>query len=379
MNAAAAVLRYLARELATRWRAQPISPLARWLLTLALTAAAGVFLAGFAAAEAARRDQLQRLGLDTLVVRAPARAALPETAALPPDGWAAPLASGGRLTWLQQLPMPAATPWAQPLPVFAAPLSELAALLPPPAPSSSAASAPAAVWFTRTLPADRVVSLTLDETPLVACTVTPAGRWQALGLDEFVLVPPSPSDAAVNGRLDVLLFTPRSSATLARTAAAATALFAAENEPPPAIQDPSPYRRALDELVGQQRRWRTGMLAALAGCVAAMFGSIGLLEQRQTRYTQALLRSLGVSRALLGGSAVVENLILANTALWAGATASGWLASRLLAGAGFMSHSLMPLAASDWLWLAIGVNTGVLASIFPLGRALFRPVGDLLP
>ncbi|QYM78930.1 hypothetical protein K0B96_16745 [Horticoccus luteus] len=371
MNATPAVLRYLAHELTTRWRAQPISPFARWLLTLVLTAAAGVFLAGFAAAEMARRAQLQHLGLDTLVVRVPARSALGEAAPWPADSWAAPLSHEGELTWLQQLPQPAFNPWDRPLPAFAAALPTLAALLPAEAPAGRA------VWFTRSLPAGRDVRLTFHNVPLVARTVQPAARWQALGLDEFVLLPPPAGD--VTGRLDVMLFTPDAGHSLADTAALVAGFFTAENEPPPAVQDPSPYRRALDELVARQVQWRRGMLVALAGCIAAMFGCIGLLEERQTRYAQALLRSLGVGRGLLWASAWVENLLLANTALLCGIWLSGTLAARLLAGVNVISPDVMPLAPAQWLWLAIGVNTGVLASIFPLGRALRRPVGQVLP
>lgn len=373
MNATPAVLRYLAHELTNRWRAQPISPFARWLLTLALTVVAGVFLAGFAAAEAARREQLQRLGLDTLVVRAPARSALGEPGDQPADSWATPLARDGPVTWLQQLPQPAFTPWDRPLPVLLAPLNVLAGLLPPEAPAT------AAVWFTHTLPAGRAVRLIFDRGPVLARTARPAGRWQALGLDEFVLLPPGATGRDVAGRLDVVLFAPAAGAALERAAARVTAFFAAENEPPPSVQDPSPYRHALDELVARQRQWRRGMLVALAGCVAAMFGCIGLLEERQTRYTQALLRSLGVSRPLLWAAAWTENLLLANSALFAGIWLSGTLATRLLAGVDVISQSGMALAPAEWLWLAIGINTGVLASIFPLGRALRRPVGQVLP
>jgi hypothetical protein len=118
MNSATAIARYQASELAIRWRSQPASPMARWFLTFALSAAAGVLLLGFAAAESARRAELRRLGLDTIVIQAPAQSLLSEGASLPPDHWASPLATQGDLLLLQQLAEPAYTPWADPMPVF---------------------------------------------------------------------------------------------------------------------------------------------------------------------------------------------------------------------------------------------------------------------
>ena len=389
MSAVASITRYQARELAIRWRAQPASPLARWFLTFALAAAAGVLLLGFAAAETSRRVELRRLGLDTIVVQAPATSLLPENAVLPPDHWAAPLETQGDLLLLQQLPEPAYTPWSDPMPVFVAPLrgqhAEIDVGL---ADINFRVLTPSATWVTRTLPPGRRVRLTRRNLPFTAVTATPTENFSALGLDDFVLVaPPAADEADAKGRLDVILFRPwghgLTPAPAVRsqdmTPSAVRRLFAAEGQPPPAIRDPAPYRAALDLFTRSQSRWRTGMALLLCLCVLLAFASIGMLEERQTRYTQALLRSFGVPGGALWAVSLVENLLLANTALLAALLASR-LAARIVLELAGASPGL-PVAFGDHalLWLACAVNFGVVLSLMPLARALRRPVGVVLP
>lgn len=372
MNAASALARYLWAELRLRWRAQPASPLARLLLTFALTAAAGVFIAGFAAAEAARRAELGRLGLDTMVLRAPASGELTADAALPADHWANALRARGSLLLIQQLPAAGLAPWGQAVPVFAAPRAEIARHLP-----AEAARTAEAVWFSRTLPPGRCIKLMVSGTAFTAVTVSPLGRWQALGLNECVLVPADGSDGV--GRLDVVLFTPVSEAASADAAREVQALFQAEHLEPPSIQDPGPVRRALAAFSRGQAQWRTLMVVALGACVLLMFMSLGMLEERQTRFTQALLRSLGVSSGILWSASLVENLVLANLALALAFAATDAGAGILLTLAGSGPIAASPLTLNSFLGLACAVNGGVLLSLLPLWRSLRLPVGAVLP
>jgi hypothetical protein len=375
MNASLALGRYLWTELRLRWRAQPASPLARLILTFALAGAAGVFLAGFAAAEAARRGELHRLGLDTMVLRAPATGALPANAAWPADHWAAPLRAQGNLLLLQQLPVPGTTPWGQAVPVLAAPLAEVGRLL-----SAEEARFAEAVWFSRTLSAGRRVAVTHRGARFTAVTAVPQGRWRALGLEEFVLVPAGATEGQGGaGRLDVVLFSPAGESAGEGLGRQLQALFMAERLEPPAIQDPGPVRRALAAFSRGQAQWRSVMVVSLGACVLLMFASLGMLEERQTRFTQALLRSFGVSTGTLWTAALVENLLLANLALALAVAAGNAGAGALLALAGTGGGLAAPLSPNAILGLACAVNAGVLLSLLPLWRALRLPVGAVLP
>jgi len=382
MKAATALVRYQSRELAIRWRSQPASPLARWFLTFSLSAAAGVLLLGFAAAESARRAELRRLGLDTIVMQAPANSPLPDTGSLPPDHWAAPLAAHGDLLLMQQLPDPAFTPWGEPMPVFVAPFSKRGHASYSAVDSTLRSMTPSAeaVWLTRTLPEGRTVRLTRGGLPLTAVTAAPTGDVEALGLDDLVVLPAASTGSAdATGRLDVVLFDPASAANAGDTVRAVRRLFATEGVAAPALRDPSPYRAALDAFTRTQNRWRTGMALILCLCVVLAFGSIGMLEEKQTRYTQALLRSLGVSGGSLWSFALVENLILANTALLGALFASRFAARIILELAGAAQTGGLPGGGQPLLWLACAINTGVLLSLTPLAHSLRRQVGVVLP
>lgn len=373
MNASFALTRYLWAELRLRWRAQPASPLARLLLTFALTAAAGIFVAGFAAAEAARRAELGRLGLDTMVFRAPAAGELTAEAALPADHWAKALRAEGSLLLLQQLPAAAQAPWGEAVPAMVAPRSEIARQLP-----VDRIGLADAVWLSRTLTPGRRITVTLGGTPFTAVTARPLGRWQALGLNECVLVPAGEGQGGA-GRLDVILFTPASEAAAVEVVRQVQALFQAEHLEPPSIQDPAPVRRALAAFSRGQALWRTLMVIALGTCVLLMFASLGMLEERQTRFTQALLRSLGVSSGVLWLAALLENLLLANLALILAFVASRAGAGVLLTLAGVEGGAASALSLNSFLGLACAVNAGVLLSLLPLWRALRLPVGAVLP
>jgi hypothetical protein len=373
MNALAAIGLYAWRELVLRWRANPASPLARWVLTFALSAAAGILLLGFAAAEGARRAELRRLGLDTIVIQAQAGSPLQERSALPADTWAAPLEGSGELLFLQQLPEPAFTPWGEPMPVFVAPLPLVGRL------RAGAAGVGDAVWMTRSLPPGRPARLTEHNLPLSAITAASSGSLEALGLDDFAVMPAAAADERDGqGRLDIVLFRPGPGLAAGDAVGAVRRLFAAEGETAPVIRDPTPYRAALDAFTRSQDRWRTGMALLLCLCIVLAFGSIGMLEEKQTRFTQALLRSFGVSGAALWSMSLVENLVLANTALLA-ALEAGWMAARILlplAGSPLAAPSAQDGAAL--LWLACAVNAGVVLSLAPLASALRRPVGVVL-
>lgn len=375
MNGRMALWHYLWTELWTRWRAQPASPLARLLLTFALAATATVFLAGFAAAEEARTRELERLGVDTIVWRMPSTSVLEESATLPPDHWAASLEDQGQLLLLQQLPVPASNPWMQSLPAMVAPLPLLRSLV-----AEDDYDEVAAVWFTRAVPSGRRTAVQLDGVSVAAITQQPEGRWRAVGLDDFVLISPSQVEAGTaRGRLDVVMFTPAHEATGATVVQGVRDLFLADGADEGAVQDPSGLREALAAFSRGQMQWRLGMMMALGGCVLLMYASLGILEERHTRFVQALLRSLGVSAGVLWSAALIENALVANAALALAVLAGEASAGALLSLAGLSGNYTGFLPGGAVISLACAVNAGVLLSLFPLARALRRPVGAVLP
>lgn len=374
-------LRYLFRETALRWRTRPSSPLARGILTFTLAATAGGFLAGFSASAGALRAQLTRFGFDTLVVRTVgAHPSAPSPARFPSEHWALPLAAKGRLAILQQMPQLATTAWGQPVTVFTAPWPVLAELLP--GDSVRPGAVPEAVWLTRDWPAGRSAPFQMGETGTLSAVARPAeGPWHALLEGDMLLVPAEALPAADGrGGMEVVLFTPTTPETLAGWVQAVRALFSAETGPAPALQDPGPLRAALAALEHGQALWRTVVLGLLGTGVVLVFAAIGILEHREVRFSQALLRSLGIRARLLWSASLGENLVLANTALAAALIvvhfAAGALLAHLPSFEGSTNDTHLSLQAG--LFLAGVVNAGVLASLIPLARSLRRPIGTML-
>jgi len=374
-------LRYLVKETALRWRTRPSSPLARGVLTFTLAATAGGFLAGFSASAGALRAQLARFGFDTLVVRTVGAAPAPlSSAGLAPDHWAAPLAGDGQLVVLQQSAQLATTAWGQPVSVFTAPWPVLAGLAPA---GASTQDPPSAVWLTRDWPAGRTSSFHLGESAgiLTAVARPPEGPWHALLEGDALLVPAEVLPASEGrGQIEVVLFTPKTVSTLSSWVAAVRTLFSAEAGPAPVVQDPGPLRAALAALEHGQALWRAVVLGLLGTGVVLVFAAIGILEHREVRFSQALLRSLGIRARLLWSASLGENLLLANTALLAALAtvhfAAGAILSQLPSFDGAADGARLSLPAC--LFLAGVVNAGVLASLAPLARSLRRPIGTML-
>ena len=374
-------LRYLCKETVLRWRTRPSSPLARCVLTYTLAATAGGFLAGFAASAEVLRAQLARFGFDTIVVRSLQPAApAPSAGRLPAGHWAEPLATEGRLAVFQQPPMVATSVSGQAVPLFTAPWSVLAELQ---LPGKNATQPATAIWLTRDWPAGRVARFRFDRAGgTIDAVARPAeGPWRALVDGDALLIPREslpPTEA--RGTVEVVLFTPHRPNSLAGWVRAIRGLFSAETGRAPDLQDPGPLRAALADLERGQALWRTVILTLLGLGVILVFAAIGVLEYREVRFAQALLRSLGVRARLLWTASLGENLLLANTALAAALVtvhfAAAALLARLPAFDGTSAGTRLTLAAG--LFLAAVVNAGVLASLVPLGLSLRRPIGTML-
>jgi hypothetical protein len=369
-------VRYLLKEMLLRWKTRVSSPLARTVLTFTLSLTAAAFQAGLSASTTALRAQLERFGLDTLTIRSVQ--ASDSGVPLPPAAahWSHPLAAHGDWHALVQIPGLLENDWGGWTPVYAARWTDLNLLHEPAAPAPAAAEA---VWLTRDWPAGRTGRFAFpDGTPLTATSRAPLGPWRLLSDSDVVLVPPElvPPEKW-RGTLDVVLFKPENAGSISAWAGAVRRFFQNENAPPPAIQNPGPLREALERLEQGQNLWRGAILCLLGGGVLLVFGAIGVLEQREMRFSQALLRSMGVRPGLLWAAAFCENMLLANGAFLLAVTGMHSFGTRLLRHVPAFEQTPALPAGGDF-FLHVSVNIGVLLSLVPLAKALKTPVGTTL-
>lgn len=140
-------------------------------------------------------------------------------------------------------------------------------------------------------------------------------------------------------------------------------------------------KKRLEKLESQQKIMRFSLAAILGAAIALIYGTLSVLEFRQSMYIAALLRSFGTSRFLLGVRTVLENLLIANL------TAYGvvYLVSRYH-NTVFKTLRLQTeqtdLQSLYWntetLWLFAFINLGVIISSLPVFLAMRKPVGKIL-
>ena len=140
-------------------------------------------------------------------------------------------------------------------------------------------------------------------------------------------------------------------------------------------------RQKLKKLQNQQSTLRLSMAAILGAALALIYGTLSVLEFRQSMYVSALLRSFGAPRSLLILRTLGENLLIVNSV----ALGVIYLLSQkhLLI---FRSLRLGTLEDNieelywgpETFWILIFANAGVILSSIPVLLAMRKPVGKVL-
>jgi len=148
------------------------------------------------------------------------------------------------------------------------------------------------------------------------------------------------------------------------------------------VRSASAIKAKLNKLEEQQAAMRIGMAFALGGAVALIYGTLSVLEFRQSMYVSALMRSFGVSRMFLGIRTLLENVLIVNVvaiALVYGLSQSyealfKVLRIKLSDGTDAASY----FWSQETLWVMMAANAGVLISAIPVFWAMRKEVGDVL-
>lgn len=148
------------------------------------------------------------------------------------------------------------------------------------------------------------------------------------------------------------------------------------------IRSASALKAKLSKMEEQQGAMRLGMAFALGGAVALIYGTLSVLEFRQSMYVSALLRSFGVSRMFLGVRTLIENVIIVNAVAFGLVYALSAFHEPLFKLLRLKISTDVDASAYFWshetLWVFMAANVGVLMSCLPVFWAMRKEVGDVL-
>ena len=148
------------------------------------------------------------------------------------------------------------------------------------------------------------------------------------------------------------------------------------------IRSAAAIKEKLTQLESQQGAMRIGMAFALGGAVALIYGTLSVLEFRQSMYVSALLRSFGVSSIFLGLRTLFENLLIVNV------VSVGLIYLLSIGYEALFDILRINLSANDnissyfysneTLWVLMAANLGVVMACLPVFWAMRKEVGDVL-
>jgi len=147
------------------------------------------------------------------------------------------------------------------------------------------------------------------------------------------------------------------------------------------IESALKFKAKLENLESQQEVMRFTMAGLLGGSIALIYGTLSVLEFRQSMYIAALLRSFGTSRLLLGIRTVLENLLIANFSAIAVIYTVSLQHEHIFKALKLQTGDIDKTALywnEEVLWIFIFINIGVVMSSLPVFLAMKKPVGKIL-
>jgi hypothetical protein len=381
MKSSTLIVSYLWKDTWKRWCEQPGSPLARWFVTLLLMLVASVILVAFQLMERSVRNQMERFGLDTLLVR---ETVVPDSPDFfrhgeGPDHLAI-LKSNGQKLRLRQLFVRGRTEWQQNnLLVFSYSPDAIPTL------ASMLSAENPVICLSETLPTKAQMRVRIGRHSVFADVARPQGWLKALSSDDMLLVPQGwLADAEQIGWLDTTIFQRSPTAPpMEKIISAVNILSSLDQRTPPQIQSALPLVKELDELTTRQVQWRNWLAGILGVAVSLVYGAIAVLEFRQNLFVCALLRSFGAPSQLLYFRQWLENVLLANLAALTAVFLVALLHQTIFITLGFSRDILdfsggNPYVGASIKSIFIWINVGALLSSLPVAFGLRRPVGEIL-
>ncbi len=382
MRAWILIASYQLKDISRRWLETPGGVCARLAVAILLVTLMFLVTATFQLAAKSIESRILRLGVNTLVVRVPVSPDDIANGRPPPDRLLAPLATRGDLLALKSLYATALDEYGHSL----APLSYADTALPALAPLlAGPGTSDGRYLLTSVLPEGLPVHVYVDNIEFTALTrPLPAALARLAPVESLLLFPESSVEEIVRrGHQSLVLFSATDPAAVPALAEATSALLNASDYRNYNLQSAAAWIEELTTLRSTQTRWQGIVAAACTAVLVLVFGSLAVLEYRQTAYIGALLRSFGTPGWVLVLRYLVEAALL---------LAAAGLLARLLVTS--VHEPLFRLAGFESAWLnlerlhpyhlaanpavPVALAAAAFLSVLPVAWSLRRPVGRTL-
>lgn len=365
---------YLWKDTWRRWFEQPGSILARSVVTIIMVALAVLLLVGFQMQIEKLRDQIESFGLDNLLL---VETISPSDEAVAPDHRFGSLRQWGDLITVKKLLLNGQASDGSRVSVVSYGDQDLRGL------KNYLKYGHEIFLITAGQRQGLVVDFEIEGKFFRGVTLQPDAEMSQLMQGDTLFIPENLGEEYEERGYSMIYYLQRAAGapSIKDISAALNSVVRRDGFGRIDLRSADMLRDQLNKLQDQQATMRFWMAALLGAALSLIYGTLSVLEFRQSMYVSALLRSFGAPRVLLALRTVGENLIIVN------AVALGviWLLSE--------KHNLifksLRLSAVDnnlynlyWgtetLWILAFANIGVIFSSLPVLFAMRKPVGKVL-
>lgn len=367
---------YLWKDTWKRWFEQPGSVLARCLVTLIMVFLSVVFLVAMRVQVESLRSEVSKFGLDNMMV---IETVSPEDLTRQaPEGRFRKLNDWGKLLTVKKLNTSAKSGTGDRYGVVSYDDYDMSGLV------QYLRFGYDTFILSDRHPAGLVVDLEIDQEQVRAVVLKPDNVASQLLQGDTLFIPSSMVQKIESYGFSKIYYLQRDeeSPSIKALTAAVRDMVKRDGYGKIEVRSASDLKERLNKMEEQQGAMRLGMAFALGGAVALIYGTLSVLEFRQSMYVSALLRSFGVSRTFLGVRTLIENLLIVNL-----------VAVGLVYGLSSLHEPLFKLLrlkisttvdassyfwSQETLWVFMAANVGVLISCVPVFWAMRKEVGDVL-
>lgn len=365
---------YLWKDTWRRWFEQPGSILARSVVTIIMVALAVLLLVGFQMQIEKLRDQIESFGLDNLLL---VETVSPMDEAVAPEHRFGSLRQYGELITVKKLLINGQAGDGSRVSVVSYSDQDLRGL------KDYLRYGHETFLITDRQKQGLVVDYEIEGKYFRGVTLKPDAEMMQLMQGDTLFIPDDLGEEYEERGYSMIYYLQRAAGapSIKDISAAVNAVIRRDGFGRIDLRSADMLREKLNKLQSQQATMRFWMAALLGAALALIYGTLSVLEFRQSMYVSALLRSFGAPRFLLILRTIGENLLIVNAVaigvIWILSEKHSLIFKSLrLSSIDDNLHSLY--WGTETFWILAFANIGVILSSLPVLFAMRKPVGKVL-